>query len=63
MLCEFTKDGIGAVAGMNSDIGVDEISQDLTTRSISPAEGQFDGLPLFDVRRLWHAPQSGNCIL
>jgi hypothetical protein len=63
MLCELGKNRLGAVAGMNRNIGVDEISQDRATLLIPPAQRNIDRLPFFDARGLWHAAQGGHRIL
>jgi hypothetical protein len=63
MLCQLDKNRVGAIAGMNGDIGVDKVSQDRATPSIPPSQRNLDRLPLFDARGLWHAAQGGNRIL
>jgi hypothetical protein len=63
MLCQLGKNCVGAIAGMNGDIGVDKVSQDRATPSIPPSLRNLDWLPLFDARGLWHAAQGGNRIL
>jgi len=63
MFCELRKNRVAAVAGMNGDIGVDQISQDRATPSIPPAQRNIDRLPPFDTRGLWHAAQGGHRIL
>jgi hypothetical protein len=55
MLCQLDKNCVGAIAGMNDDIGVDKVSQDRATPSIPRSQRNFDLLPLFDARGLWHA--------
>jgi len=63
MLCELGKNRLGAVAGMNRNIGVDEISQDRATPLIPPVQRNIDRLPFFDARGFWHAAQGGHRIL
>ena len=63
MLCQLDKNCIGDIAGMNGDIGVDKVSRDRATPSIPPSQRNFDRLPLFDAKGLWHAAQGGNRIL
>ena len=55
MFCEPGKNRVGAVAGMNCDIAVDEISQDRAKPLIPLAQRNIDRLPFFDARGLWHA--------
>ena len=63
MFCELGKNCVGAIAGMNRDIGVDEISQGRATPSIPPAQRNIDRLPFFNALGLWHAAQGGHRIL
>jgi hypothetical protein len=63
MFCELGKNGVGAIAGMNRDIGIDEIGQDRAAPSIPPTQRNIDRLPFFDARGLWHAAQGGHRIL
>jgi hypothetical protein len=49
MLHQLVKNRVGAVAGMNGDIGVDKVCQDRATPSIPPAQRNIDRLPLFDA--------------
>jgi len=63
MLCQLVENRVGAVAGMNGDIGVEKVCQEPTTPSIPPTQRNIDRLPLLDVRGLWHAAQRGDCIL
>jgi hypothetical protein len=63
MLRQLGKNCVGAVAGMDGDIGVDKISQDRTTASIPPTQRNIDRLPLFDAGGLWHAAQGCDSVL
>jgi hypothetical protein len=56
MLCQLDKNCIGAIAGMNGDIGVDKVSRDRATPSIPPSQRNFDRLRFstgegFGIRR------------
>jgi hypothetical protein len=62
MFCELGKNRVGAIAGINRDIGVDEIAQDGATPLIPAAQRNVDRLSLFDARGLWHAAQGGHYI-
>jgi hypothetical protein len=63
MLHQLVKNRVGAVAGMNGDIGVDKVCQDRATPSIPLAQRNIDRLPLFDAGGLWHAAQGGDPLL
>ena len=55
MLSQFIENSIRAVAGMDRNIGVDEIGHDRATPSVPLAHGDFDGFSLFDGWWLGHA--------
>jgi hypothetical protein len=60
MLRQSRKDGFGAIAGMNGDIRIEQVSQSAPGPLIAPAQGYFDRLPFFDPQWFWHAPQGSN---
>src|SRR5437588_9107259 len=51
--------GIGAVASMNCDVGIDKVGQSLVPLSL----GHFDRLASFDGRWPWQIAQSHDGIL
>src|SRR5947209_9184592 len=63
MLRELAQNGICPIARMNGDIGIDKVSQDNNTISISAAQGHFDRFSFFHPIWLRHPAQSCNRIL
>ena len=49
VLRQFDKNCVGAVAGMNGDVGIDQVCQDRTTPSIPPTQRNLYRLPIFDA--------------
>ena len=60
MLRQSDKDRLGTIASVNGDIGIDKVGQARTRCSISRAHRDFDGPPLLNPSRFWHATQSSH---
>ena len=60
MFGELIENLVRAIAGMNGDIGIDEVGHGFDGLSISSANRHFNRPPLFNMARLGHAPESSN---